>query len=416
MYEGEIIAYATTTTGGFLELQKSGIVSTDFAPPYSGIWDFIVQTTQQHGYPPSATMLESRYPSIELPDLNIKDLPHIIHSFFQQAKTKHLHQVLLKETQSLALHGSERVDQSLANIQSEINYLTAKNSSNHLAQLFTPDISARLLEEMRNKDKTKSIPTGLHTFDITTGGLQPQKMITIIGRTGMGKSWLDLLFVANAIIAGKKVILYPLEMTLAETAFRLYTIFSYYYFKNSKIKKVFKNSDLSMGTVNVPRLVKFMGVLERKYRDQLLIADVSELNDPYTIERIDAEVGLHKPDMFWVDYLTLLKMPSGKGEDWAAIRQLSNGIKSAAMRHNVVGGCSAQVNREAIRADVFLPRLEHIAFSDAIAHDSDQVFSVNKKDDYLYYSLVKNRGGKEIPATKVRFKVNRGLIEEVKGA
>lgn len=225
-------------------------------------------------------------------------------------------------------------------------------------------------------------------------------------------SWLDLLFVASAVMHGAKVVLYPLEMNLTETAMRLYTIFSQ---KMFGAQKVLKNYDLTMGRVTPAKVARFLAVLEDKFQGQLYVADMANLSDPYTNERIEAEVDIHKPDMFWVDYLTLLKPPPGSGgaADWQAVRALSNGIKNTAMRRNVIGGCSAQVNREALKTKAFLPRLENIAYGDSIGQDSDLVFSINRKKDYLYYSLVKNRGGPEISRTKVRFFVDEGLIEEV---
>jgi hypothetical protein len=62
---------------------------------------------------------------------------------------------------------------------------------------------------------------------------------------------------------------------------------------------------------------------------------------------------------------------------------------------------------------VFLPRLEHIAYGDAIGQDADQVFSLNRKGAYLHYAVVKNRHGPEIGNTRLKFFPNEGLIEEV---
>jgi hypothetical protein len=219
------------------------------------------------------------------------------------------------------------------------------------------------------------------------------------------------MMVARAVMDGAKVILYPLEMTLTETAFRLYTLFTQQMFGADQ---VLKNYDLTTGKVSTRKLVRFLNALEDKFSGQLMVADMANLSDPYTNERIEAEVDMHKPDMFWVDYLTLLKPPgTSRGvDDWGAVRQLSNGIKNTAMRRDCVGGCSAQVNRAAMHADVFLPRLEHISYGDSIGQDSDLVFSINRKGKHLFYALVKNRGGPEIGRTRIRFNVNEGILEE----
>jgi replicative DNA helicase len=265
--------------------------------------------------------------------------------------------------------------------------------------------------QRRRSGQISGIPTGLKRFDMANGGLHPQKMAVVIGRTGIGKSWLDLLMVAQAVMAGKKVVLYPLEMTLFETATRLYSIFSQEMFGGSR---VLKNLDLTQGKVSKAKVVRMLGLLEDKFAGQLFVADVSSLSDQYTIERIEAETEVHRPDMFWVDYITLLKAPPGGKNDseHGQIRKLSNGIAGIAKRRDCVGGCSAQVNREALKTRAFLPRLEHIAYGDSIGQDADLVFSLNRDKDHLYYALVKNRGGMEIGKTRMSFAPNIGVLRE----
>lgn len=375
------------------------------------MWKYLVRMKREHESIPSSQVLRTRFPDLELGVVKDRDLPMLLSNIKQRRKWIEFLGGLNDAASSATSY--ETVDEVIQRLQGTLNGLTFQGGEAHLVDLFTSKTSKKLLKEVqrRRSGAIAGIPTGLSKFDAFAGGLQKQKMVVVIGRPGIGKSWLDLLFVASAVLSGAKVMLYPLEMTLAETAFRLYTIFSQ---KMFGVQRVIKNYDLTMGRINPRKLAKFTSALEDKFKGQLYVADMGSLADPYTNERIEAEVDVHKPDMFWVDYLTLLKPPPGaKGvDDWGAVRQLSNGIKNTAMRRNAVGGCSAQVNREALRARVFLPRLEHIAYGDSIGQDADQVLSLNRKGDYLYYALVKNRGGPEIKKTKIKFFVNEGLIVE----
>lgn len=226
-------------------------------------------------------------------------------------------------------------------------------------------------------------------------------------------SWLDLLFMATAVTNGQKVVLYPLEMTLFETATRLYTIFSKEMFGMSR---VIKNMDLNRGMVSELKVRRFLKVMEEKFGGRLLVADMGTMSDPYTLERIEAETEVHRPDVIWIDYITLLKPPGNNNrgvDEWGAVKLLSGGIKGIAMRRNVVGGVSAQVNRQALNNEkIFLPRLENIAYGDSIGQDTDICISINRKGPILYYAVVKNRGGPEVPQKKCRFDVNLGHIVE----
>ena len=400
------------------DVQQAGVSSDDFVDEYRNVWRYILKTYKEHGSIPSKQVLSSRFPDLQYPMVRRTDMPMLIHDIKQRRKFIELLKAL--NNTASTVNTPEEVDGAIQELVSRLNSIgfSGKQKS-HLVDLFSAEVSTAMQTEIKDRRSGKSmgIQTGFQRFDRIAGGLHKQKMVTIIGRPGIGKSWLDLMFVASAVIGGHKVILYPLEMNLQETAFRLYTLFTQKIFG---AERVLKNHDLTMGNVNMRRVQRLFAALEDKYAGQLYVADVSSLADPYTNERIEAEVDIHKPDMFWVDYLTLLKPPAGKSvndDGWGAVRSLSNGIKNTAMRRDCVGGCSAQVNREAMRTNAFLPRLEHIAYGDSIGQDADLVFSVNRdpksRAEWLYYSLVKNRGGAEIGKTKVRFNVNEGVLAEV---
>lgn len=410
MLDSALIAYVVKYNQ-LREVQRAGIEADHFIDEWRNVWRYLISSKKQHGSIPSADALMARFPEVELPTVKRRDAPHLIHDIHQRRK----YRTFLNTVDEVvgAISSYDHVDEAIQEMQASLNKLAFRGGNQaSLVDLFSEDATTGMIEEIESRqDSVFGIPTGLDTFDKTCGGLQKQKMVVIMGRSGLGKSWLDILFVVKAVEAGKKVILYPLEMTLAETAFRLYTVFTAV---NSNGRKVLKNYDLSSGQVTKRDAVKLIGKLTEMYEGKLLIADLSKLAGSYTNERIEAEVELHKPDMFWVDYLTLLKAPGGSRDikGYEAVSMLSKGIKGIAMRNSCVGGCSAQVNREGIFKEQFLPRLEHIAYGDSIGQDADLVFSINRKDDKLMYALVKNRGGPEIGPTAVKFNVNIGEIRE----
>lgn len=395
------------------DVQGAGITADDFIDEYATVWKYLCRTKRQHDAVPSEDVLVARFPDLELPTVREGDIGLLLHQLRQRRKYREFIAALYQA--GAETNDFEQVDSAVQQLQAKLNALSSRDgSSSHLVDLFTPDAAKDLLKELRvrRSGRTAGIPTGLERFDSLIGGLGAQKMVTVCGRPGLGKSWLDLLFVVSAVMSGKKVVLYPLEMTLYETAARLYTIMSQRMFG---MDKVLKNTQLNAGRISPHQLKAFMKVVNRSFKGQLLIADVARLNDPYTLERIESEVELHRPDMFWIDYITLLKTPQGseRVDDWQQLRILSGGVKNIAMRNNCVGGISAQVNREAIKGRHFLPRLEHIAYGDAIGQDTDIAISLNRNHQGLWYSVVKNRGGIEIPMMCCTFNVDVGKLEEL---
>lgn len=395
-------------------LQKLGISDDHFVDEYRTAYRYLKRMKKQHDALPSRSTFRTRFPDIDLPSIRRSELSMLI----DQLRKRHKFIEFMNMLNDTAGSGVdfENVTERIQDLQGKLNVLAFQDESrSHLVDLFSEDAKELIVPDLRarRRGQTQGIPTGFKRFDRENGGLQKQKMVVVIGRTGIGKSWIDLKFVARATIEGYSGILYPLEMTLHEVAYRLYTIFSQEMFGGSK---TIRNLDITRGHVPVRKIVKLMNLLEDKFAGKLHVADVGQLADPYTMERIEAEVDAHRPDMFWVDYLTLVKPPPGAKNDaeYVQVRQLSNGIAGIAKRRNCVGGCSAQVNREALKQKAFLPRLEHISFGDSIGQDADQVFSINRKpgEPDLYYSLVKNRGGMEIPKMRVKTDFNSGMMNE----
>lgn len=408
--DATLISHAVRRPSSFVELQRSGVSADDFTDDYRDVWRYLERCKQRRGTLPSRGVVSSRFPDLEWYRTAEKDVPDLLVQLQQRRRWTHFLDAL--DGAAVKAGSPENIDEAISELQSSMNRLSVSNGHAHLVDLFDHATAIRMMKEIKLRKFGGAIgmPTGLKRID-ELGGMVKGRSYVVGGRTGLGKSWIDLLFVASAVINGHKFILYPLEMTLTETAFRLYTIFSQ---KMFGAQRVLKNTDLSMGYVTKRQVVQVLHALEDKFAGQLYVADIGSLADPYTVDRIEAEVELYQPDGYWIDYITLLKAPEMKkgGEDYSAIRYLSSGVKGCNVRQDVVGGMSAQINREALKVRSFIPRLEHISYGDSIGHDADHVVMINRRGQYLYYGMVKNRHGPEIPTTRVAFQVNEGAIYE----
>jgi len=411
--DASVIAHAVKRPSTLVELQAAGISADDFVDDFQRVWRYIVRMQRQHGKVPSSEMIEHRFDWIELPEIRKRDLPMLLHEMRQRRQYTDLIRIVREGVDMLSDFDS--VDEARSYIVGSLNAQNLQNGKSALRDLFSKEVSEEMIEEIRRRRNGEviGIPTGFKRFDAVCGGLIKQRMVVIIGRPGKGKSWLDLLFVMEAVLQGYKFVLYPLEMTLVETAMRLYTMLSY---RLQGEDRVLKNMDLLNGRISPKKVVKFLHFLEDHYKGQLYVADVGSLSDRYTIDRIEAEQSLHQSDGFCVDHITLLK-PNESSKDsaeYTKIRELSHGIKGIAQRQDCVGIAAAHVSRDALKTNSFLPRLEHIMYGDSIGQDADQVIPINRKGKYLFYGVVKNRHGPEIGRTRVQFFPNEGMIIEDK--
>lgn len=413
MIDNAIISFVCHNPSAFTKLQRMGVDESYFVDTARTVWVHLKKAKRDHDSIPSPDTLHTRFPDFELRNVRASEMNLLVAQLKQRRKYMRFIRALNDAAGNATDY--EQVDDAIQALQAAVNDIAYTGNESHLRDLFSAEMSAKMVAEIqaRRSGANTGIPTGLPRLDRTIGGLQKQKMVVLMARTGIGKTWMNLLFVAEAVASGRRVILYPLEMSLEETAFRLYTIFS------SRLlgqDRVLKNYDITTGKVTKRKVLGLLNLLEDRFAGQLYVADVGNLSDRYTNERIEAEVEAHKPDLFWVDYLTLLKGPSnGRGDDkdWQAVAQLAEGVKNTAMRHKCVGGASAQVNRDAMKSKHFLPGPEHIAFGDGIAHPADIIIPINRKGDHLYYRVAKNRGGPEFGATKVKWFVNEGIMDEI---
>lgn len=413
--DSSLISYAVRSPLGMSQLQRAGLDETFFTDDYARVWKWISKTKRTHGKVPSSKVVATRYPHVDIHSVKDRDVP-ILMEEIRKRKTYMDFMGLIEEA-SRQCDGPDSVLEVMTEVQGAINQMSVRNGQSSMVDLFSPEVQKRMLRDQmkRRKGNIMGMPTGLKKFDSVTGGLQKGRLVVIIGRPGLGKSWLDLLFVASTVMYGGKVGLYPLEMTLEETAMRLYTIFSCRMFSPSK---ALRNLDLHNGRLSKQKVARLLGLLEDKYAGQLYVADIGRMSDPYTVERVEAEQQIYRFDMQWIDYLTLMKAPGvGRdgGEDHTTVKALSNGCKQIAVRQKSIMGVSAQVSRSAISGKALLPRLEHIAYGDSIGQDADHVISINRKGDDLFYGVVKNRHGPELGKIRVRFAVDKGDIEETTG-
>lgn len=412
--DSTLISLALDNASVMTNLRQAGVTADHFVDGYEKVWEWALSSKKKHGTVPSLGMAVGRFTDLEFGKARKKDLPMLLQDLKRRKQFRELIDTI--DDVSRTLSTPDDIDTALHMLHEQMISASTSNGEDNLIDLFDKKTQKRMLKAIKKRGSglEQGFPTGLQRLDRITGGLHRGRMTTVIGRSGTGKSWLNLLFVVSTVRTGGKVILYPLEMTLEETAFRLYTIFSQQVFGPSK---VLKNLDLDRGVVTRAKCVKLFNLLEDKYAGSLYVADLGTMSTSYTVDRIDADLDVYRPDLFWVDYLTLMKAPGigrNGGEDHMTVKALSNGIKQMALRHDCVGGCSAQVNRESIKGNAFLPRIEHISFGDSIGHDSDLVVSVNRQGQHLYYAGVKNRHGPEVSKTRCKFFCNEGLIEDDK--
>ena len=248
------------------------------------------------------------------------------------------------------------------------------------------------------------IPTGMTTLDDMTGGIAPGQLWVVGARLGEGKSWFLARMAVGAIMNGYKAHFAALEMSRTEVVMRLHNLLS-----SSYGQAVFQSTQLSQGKdYDIRAYRQFLEKLPEKIKGSMTVTDTRNIG----AMEIAAHLERNRPDVYYLDYLTLAKTRGDGG--WQDIGNFSKDLKALAGQYQVGMVAAAQLNRNGADTSKEPPGAETIASADAIGQDADGVITLKKKSDRVTMAkMAKYRHGRSGYCWYLRVDLDAGLIEEV---
>lgn len=381
-------------------------IEKDWFVTYYSEWEWINNYIQRHHKTPSKSLFKATFSSFVV--VKSDDVEYCLH----EVKSSYLRRSLIT-----------LIDDSVEKIKNGENVLDIINS----AQTTLMDLQIRgegaknecnVLEDWqhtynevaRRYERTlergiAGVPTGFATLDSLTGGPQTGDYWIVAARLGQGKTWTLIRMASSALYKGMTVQYDALEQSRAQIAMRVHSFLS-----SNNTKNSFRSMDLMHGKgFDLKEYKEFLQNLKANITGSLIVNDTSRgrLNP----SMIAAQIERNKPDVVFIDYLTL--MNTG-GDDWKAIANLSSELKGIAMHYQVPIVAAAQINRMAIGNDV--PGPEHLAGADAIGQDADAVITMKQMSAHVIkMRLAKFRHGSDGQTWFNEFSPNTGKFDEISG-
>ena len=263
-----------------------------------------------------------------------------------------------------ALHEAEKVIETASKIQGKP---LASKPIGELTITLIEDIEKR----MQAGGALVGISTGFPFIDSKTGGMQGGRVWVIAGKPGDGKSVLMQNFLESAVALGKKVRIYPLEMTQQEQAYRLLCSQG-----NLDNQSVWKGMMTRAEQAALMDAVKKLGIAK---------CDIVDVNGASASE-ILADIEQSDCDVAMVDYLQLMEDDGNKkGSREEIIASISRRLKRTAVKCGKVILTASQLND-----------FGQLRESRAIGQDADHVIYIEKVDDddtKRLLKCIKNRTG-----------------------
>ena len=410
MRDFQRLALAALIDSGSIKPALEAGITEEHLPAYQDVWRFVEQYVRRNGKAPTRQIMEARYPKLNLPTGQQEEvgalIDHLRHDWlYEKAST------LIDEASQLLL--KDEPQEAVAYLQGKARDLaghsgTGSPDSDMLADWdsYFQDAVGRVAAV--NGGELRGITTGFPTLDERTGGLGEGELITVVARQGEGKSWALMHMAVSAVMQGKKVCFFPLEMSGTQVAFRMHVMFQQRLDPSGQLR----NNALVQGKgYNLAAYRSFLERLSEEVPGKLIMCRSDRRFSP---TQVLAKMQEHHPDVIVIDYLTLMALGDRELDGWSDIRILTKELKSLASEFGTPIIVAAQANRVATGRKG-PPELADIAFGDAIGMDSDRVISFKKVSGRITHGrVVKNRHGDDMRKDLWLYTdYNRGQIMEI---
>ncbi|MBF0441203.1 MAG: replicative DNA helicase [Oligoflexales bacterium] len=230
------------------------------------------------------------------------------------------------------------------------------------------------MEKLLQSDGMTGVPSGFKELDAITGGFQPQDLIILAARAGVGKTAMLLNFLLNAALCGKSVLIFSIEMSKEQIAQRLL----------SKVGKI-NSQNLRKGHMSDDELDRLMGAA----RTLSALDGKFSIDDGacLTLMQLRSRCRKHRKkyglDIVAVDYLQLMRPQMDKKYDSEVhvISEISKGLKGLAKELNIPVIALAQLNRELERrVGDKRPKVADLKGSGSIEQDADLVLLLHREE------------------------------------
>lgn len=370
-------------------------------------WDWVSRYINRHSKCPSKALFKSKFPdfTVLMSDDVEYCLAELRHEYLSRSLVSMVDKTLdrIKDDEDMTKVMAD-MQTSLVSLQADAD--GAANESDVLSdwELVYNEVAKR--HERVVEKGIAGVPTGFATLDLVTGGSQPGDYWIVAARLGQGKTWTLLRMACTAVYRGFRVQYDALEQSRAQIAMRAHAFLS-----SNHAKTSFATADLANGKqFDLIQYKQFLQELKENMAGHLIVNDTSR--GRVTPASIAAQIERNKPDVVFIDYLTL--MNGNSAGDWQAIAALSSELKGIAMRYQVPIIAAAQINRTAIGED--LPGAEHLAGADAIGQDADAVLTMKQISRHVVkMKLAKYRHGTDGHVWFNEFRPNTGRFVEISG-
>ncbi len=368
----------------YLETQISpDMVSSDA----NKVLSFIAEHWSQYGNNPTKMLVSSRF-GIDfslVPDEPVEFWANeVIRAFlwkFNKSQAEKMVQVLTTggDVKSVHLSGDIARDVAAKNDQFGSGTLC-------LQEAYSPSVFKETLDELWTGIPYIETPWS-QLNEKVQGGWKPEELVIFAARPGVGKSMVLLMNCVSAWKAGKRVLLVSTEMSQKAMMMRLIYFAGIY----GSLGKLRRGMITRLTREHIEKQLE--EIHQSTGKNIQMLVDQKGIN--VSLESIEAQINIFKPDLVAIDGAYLLKSKGVKETDkFRRIAEIFDRLKSIARRHKVSVVSTTQLNRGSGQGKSGKFDLDRMAFSDNLGMVADYVFFLNQDDACKKDRILKIECGK----------------------
>ena len=365
-------------------------INDEYFPNLKDEFNFVFNHYQKYGQVPDMETLLKTFPDFEV--LTVNESPDYLVSELYNEKNENFLVYTFNKIKDYLMAGETEKAMNLFSNSSQ-----TLSSNKHLdAVNILEDISRYDAYVDKCNDFSKYyISTGFRELDNIIGGFDRQEELAVIAaRSGVGKSWLLIKFVTEAVKQGLTVGLFSGEMSVNKVGYRFDTLMSH-----------ISNGQLVHGNISAANDYKsYLDNLKENHSGQLYVMTRAMVDGKCGVNALRGFIEKYKLDILFIDQLSLLDDDKNARIFHEEAANISKDLKVLQVTEHIPIISVSQQNRSAVDDDGFAGT-ENIAQSDRIAQDATLILFLSKKDDILTVYIGKGRDG----GTGETFKYNIDL-------
>lgn len=232
------------------------------------------------------------------------------------------------------------------------------------------DRKASYLKRKENRGMI-GIPMGIDKLDMLLKGMQKKQLITLIAKTGVGKSWFYVLIASYCQLNGYRVLFFTTEMAEEQIEDRLEAMLI-----PMMMGEEFNYGRFKSGTLTPQEEKIYFDFLDMKSTLEPLIVETAT-----GVSNVSAKIEQYQPDVVFIDGAYLMEDDQGAKEDWLRVAHITRDLKALAKLKKIPICINSQADSTTSKKTG--PELENIGFSKAIGHDSDVVLGLVRDEEMI---------------------------------